>query len=169
MPAGTLERGPVLRPAKPQPQVAQRLVAAERQIHAVRMAGALALTGEIRVDQLLRLDVLALKQQPPNLRQGLVRVGPIRLVVTRAGPDGTFVEHDPLFIDAAKHHRANAPVAERQRLVKARGRFVKPERRCWIGSTQGCGQAEQAGHKRNPRSPPKGANGAILRRSFAIP
>jgi hypothetical protein len=80
MPAGAPKRRPARRVAEPQPQMAERLITAEGQVGAAGVTRALALAGEVGVDQLLRLDVPAFEEEPPGFRQGLVRVGPVGLV-----------------------------------------------------------------------------------------
>ena len=93
-----------------------------------------------------RLDVLPLEQQPPDLRQDLVGVRSIG-VLRGTGPDGAFVQHDTLLVHAAKHHRPDASVAERQRLVKTGRWSVEPER--WsLELLSGVQGGEQKGDQR---------------------
>ena len=73
--------------------------------------------------QFLRLGVLSLAQQTADFRQNgssSLAVGVLR----RAGPHGTFVEHNAFFIHTTENHRSDAPVAERGGLEEALGRRV---------------------------------------------
>ena len=129
-----------------EPQIAEHLVATKRHISTPAAPRSGAFAGEGLVDQCLGLAVFALGEQAADLRQR--GVGSLPVVVTRrTRPDRTFVEHDPLFVHPAKDHRAEAPVAEWQRPVKARRRFVKPDGRCGIGRQSGYAGGKQDGEE----------------------
>ena len=107
-------------------QITENLVTAERHVRATALTRTRTLAGEVRVHEFLGLDILPLEQQPPDFRQDLVRIGPVR-VLWGTGPDGTLVQHDSLLVHSAKNHRPNASVAERQRLLKTGRWLVEPE------------------------------------------
>ena len=62
-------------------------------------------------------------------RTSATAAGPagIQAIALLAGPDRVFIELKPLVGDAAEHHRAEPPVADRQRLVPVRRGLAIPE------------------------------------------
>ena len=56
-------------------------------------------------------------------RAAIVGIGAI-VVVRRPGPEGTLVEDDSLFIDAAKDHRPQSSVSDREGFIPVPGRFA---------------------------------------------
>ena len=78
------------------------------------------------VGQLLRLLVLALKDELAHLGQGLLGMG-VHHLVGLSGPDGLFVQLDVLDGRSAEHHAAHDTVAHRQGLCPRHGRPVVPQ------------------------------------------
>ncbi len=113
-------------PGELQPQIAQRLVTAEGDVRPAAVAGAGSRAGEIIHHQFLRLRVFALLEQALDFGQHFVRVRAIR-VLRRARPKRNFVQDEPFLADATQHHRAQAAVAQRQRLHEIRGRRGIPQ------------------------------------------
>ncbi len=82
---------------------------------------------KMRIDQRLGFDIFPLQQQLPDFGQIFICVRSVG-VLPRAGPDGTFVEHNSLFVHAAEHHRAQPPIAQRRRFREICCRGVEPDR-----------------------------------------
>src|SRR5690606_142708 len=76
----------------------------------------------------LRLGEPAFENEAAHLGQGRLRIG-IDGVVRAAREERIFVELKALERDAAEHHRADAPVADRQRLHPFIRRLSIPERK----------------------------------------
>ena len=66
------------------------------------------------------------EKQLPDLWQELHRAF-VLVLMRLAGPKRVFVELEPLAVHAAEHHRAQPPVANRQRLDPLRGRTAIPQ------------------------------------------
>ena len=106
------------------PEIAQRLIGLEpeRLPHRVFLGNRVGLHGH------------AGEQQAANFREVLQRVGVVR-VARSAHPQRVLVQLNPLGGDVAEHHRTEAAVAERQRLVPFAGRMRIEEDagRCVLG------------------------------------
>ena len=100
--------------AQVQQQVAQRQV---------DLRGAV---GELLLEDALRLGVFAVHHQLLRLFIGLVSPGAV-VVLRIAAPQRVLVEAHALVDGVAVHHRAQPPVAQRQRLVPAHGALPVPD------------------------------------------
>ena len=83
---------------------------------------------QVAAEEPVGLDELAVEQQAADLRKGLVAAGHGGRIGA-ARPVRVLVELDGLLVGAPEHHRPQAPVADRQRVLPLLGRVGVPENR----------------------------------------
>ena len=93
---------------------------------------------DLRVNESFGRRIVAFKNQPPHLGERVRRVG-IHGVIRPACPERAFVQLQPLLVHAAENHRADATVADGQRLDPLFRRLAIPEaqRLDWCGRVTG--------------------------------
>ncbi len=120
-------------------QIAERLILqlSQRSCH------------HLRSDQVIRLAILAREDQPPRFGQQGRGAGIVGLIRTTC-PERSFVELNPLAVNAAEDHSAQPAITDGQGLRPLRGRAAIPDRQGllrWCGlslkpSLEGRAQAE---------------------------